>query len=101
MNWKKLLAYATGSVDEELLLRNVSVLAPRRLGLDAAPKPVGSRNSCGPPVVELQQPTEPLTAANRPTYRLVLFSGKQQHVVLPLMVPFAVKVLNVGIQRSP
>jgi hypothetical protein len=32
MDWKRLLAYVTGSVEEELLLRNEYLVARRRRG---------------------------------------------------------------------
>ena len=59
-----------------------------------------SRNSCGRPVVKLQQSPKAIAAPHgtRPTD---LLAWKQEEVVLPLVIPLAVEVLGVGPQSRP
>ena len=121
MDWKTMLAYVTGSVDEEHLRRNEYLVAEnrilraqipgrvplsdgdrrtlaeigRRLGRQALAEGsamgVWSRNSCGRPVVKLQGALAALHGTGL-AHRL---AGKEEEVVLPLVIPLAVKVLDI------
>ena len=61
--------------------------------------PVWSRNSCGRSVVELQEPPEPLAASHGPILAHLL-ARKEEEVVLPLVIPLAVEVFDIGAQRG-
>jgi hypothetical protein len=58
---------------------------------------VWSKKSCSFPVVEFQQPSQALTGADLPSRFAdpVRRHGKQNHILLPLVVPFAVIMVNV------
>jgi hypothetical protein len=58
MDWKHLLAYITGTVNQELLLRNEYLVTENRIL-------VWSKNSCGFARVVFQEPPEPFTTLHR------------------------------------
>ena len=46
MEWARMLAYITGTVDQELLLRNESEISLVRLAVDWAARPSASGDGC-------------------------------------------------------
>ncbi len=52
-------------------------------------------------MIVAQEPTQSLAAPHRPLAAAVGVSGKQQDVVLPLVVPFGVEMIDIVAQRPP
>ena len=58
---------------------------------------VGSRNSCGFPIVASEESAEPFPTANGPFHSVRLFAGReQQQIALPLVISFVVKMTAPG-----
>ena len=62
--------------------------------------PVWSRNSCGLPVVELQESPEAFAASHRPGLADLL-QGKEEEIALSLVIALGVEVLDIRAQRGP
>jgi hypothetical protein len=60
---------------------------------------VWSKTSCGRSVVDLQEATETLAASHGPVLAHLL-ARKEEEVVLPLVIPLAVKVFDIRAQRG-
>ncbi len=71
-----------------------------RVSQELPQQPVWSRNSCGCPVVELQQAPKALAAPHLTDLADVL-GRKEEEVLLPLVIPLAVEVVDVRTQRGP
>jgi hypothetical protein len=81
MDWKQLLAYMTGSVDQEL---------------------VRSKNSCGLSFVVFEQPAKPFTTLNR-TLPLRVWANcrKEPHVAFALMIPLVMIMFHILVEHMP
>src|SRR5262245_34554039 len=74
------------------------------MGRNAAPdfQTVGSKNSCGFTHIVFQEPPKPFATLDRACTLWVLADGrKEEHVVLPLVIPLVMKMLHVLCQRMP